>query len=135
MLKCKNFTSLCVYNLRITLTIFGLHHANLNILFHDEPASCRSGQRHRYRCGRFAVRFPGRSNQTQCRQSLANAATFFRSCVSPALCRGDGPRHLLVATPLRRNTASVMKIYLFFLFCLLNFSNPGIPTVFSKMLV
>ena len=54
------------------------------------------------------IRFPDRSNR-QCRQRLAIAETFLRSCVAQALSRGDGPRHSLHAT-LRRNTASIMKI-------------------------
>ena len=39
------------------------------------------------------VRFPGRSNQIQCRQRLATAELFVRSCVAQALCREDWPRH------------------------------------------
>ena len=35
---------------------------------------------------------------TQCRQRLATAATFFRSCVARALSRGDGPRNSLHAS-------------------------------------
>ena len=42
---------------------------------------------------RSGVRFQGRSNWTQCRQRLATAATVFRSSVTPALSRRDGPRH------------------------------------------
>ena len=52
------------------------------------------GSRH----GRSGVRFPGRSNRTQCRQRLATAAMFLRSCVVQALSRGDGSRHLLHAS-------------------------------------
>ena len=34
----------------------------------------------------------------QCRQRLATAATFFRSCVAQALSSGDGPRQSLHAS-------------------------------------
>ena len=34
----------------------------------------------------------------QCRQLLATAAMFLRSCVAQALSRGDEPRHLLHAS-------------------------------------
>ena len=37
----------------------------------------------------------GWSNQTQCRQKLATAATLFRICVAQATSRGNGPRHSL----------------------------------------
>ena len=47
----------------------------------------------RYRCGRCGVRFPGRSNRTQCCQRLGTVATFLRSCVVQALSHGDGPHH------------------------------------------
>ena len=43
------------------------------------------------------IRFPGRLNRTQCRQRLATAAMFLRSCVAQTLSRGDGPRHSLHA--------------------------------------
>ena len=52
---------------------------------------------------------PGPVKSAQCRQRLATAATFLRSCVAQALSRGDGPRNSLGYT-LRRNTASKMKI-------------------------
>ena len=52
----------------------------------------------RYGCGRSVVRSPGQSNQTQCCQLLAAAATFLRSCVAQALSHGDGPRHSLHAS-------------------------------------
>ena len=39
------------------------------------------------------VRFPSRSNRTQCRERLATVATFFQRCVVQALCCGVGPRH------------------------------------------
>ena len=35
---------------------------------------------------------------TQCRQRLATATTFLRSCVAQALSHGNGPRHLLYAS-------------------------------------
>ena len=38
----------------------------------------------------------------QCRQRLATAATFLRSCVAQALSRGDGPRHSLHASAYKR---------------------------------
>ena len=41
---------------------------------------------------------PSRSNRSQCRQRLAAAATFFRSCVVLALSRGNGSLHLLHAS-------------------------------------
>ena len=34
----------------------------------------------------------------QCRQQLATAATFVRSCVAQALSRGDGPHNSLHAS-------------------------------------
>ena len=37
----------------------------------------------------------GRSNRIQCRQRLVTAVTSFRSYVTRALSRGDGPRHKL----------------------------------------
>ena len=36
---------------------------------------------------------PGSVKSVQCRQWLATAATFLRSCVAQALSRGDGPRN------------------------------------------
>ena len=45
------------------------------------------------------VRFPGRSNRTQCRQWLDFAATFLRSCAVHSLSRGDdGSRRSLHAS-------------------------------------
>ena len=41
---------------------------------------------------------PGPVKSAQCRQRLATAATFLRSCVAQALSRGDGPRHSLHAS-------------------------------------
>ena len=41
---------------------------------------------------------PGPVKSAQCRQRLATAATFLRSCVVQALSRGDGPRHSLHAS-------------------------------------
>ena len=41
---------------------------------------------------------PGPVKSAQCRQRLAIAATFLRSCVAQALSRGDGPRHSLHAS-------------------------------------
>ena len=38
---------------------------------------------------------PGPVKSAQCRQRLATAATFLRSCVAQALSRGDGPRYSL----------------------------------------
>ena len=38
---------------------------------------------------------PGSVKLAQCRQQLATAATFLRSCVAQALSRGDGLRHSL----------------------------------------
>ena len=52
----------------------------------------------RYWCGRSEVRFPVRSNRTQCCQRLAIVATFLRSCVVQAISRGDGPRNSLHAS-------------------------------------
>ena len=51
---------------------------------------------------------PGRVKSAQYRQRFANTAMFLRSCVAQALSHGDGPptRYLL-----RRNTASIMKIF------------------------
>ena len=46
---------------------------------------------------RSGVRFPGRSNRTQCRKRLATVVTFFRSSVAKALSRRDGLRHSLHA--------------------------------------
>ena len=40
------------------------------------------------------------SNQTQCRQRLATAPTFLRSCVTQAISHGDGPLHSLHASVL-----------------------------------
>ena len=40
----------------------------------------------------------GRSFRTQCRQRLATATMFLRSCVSQELSRGDGLRCLLHAS-------------------------------------
>ena len=51
----------------------------------------------RYRSGRSVVQIPGRSNR-QCRQRLATAATFLRSCAAQTLSRGDEPRHSLHAS-------------------------------------
>ena len=48
--------------------------------------------RHRYRCRRSG------SNETQCRQQLAIAATFLRSCVVQALRRGVEPCNSLHAS-------------------------------------
>ena len=41
---------------------------------------------------------PGPVKSTQCRQRLATAATFLRSCVARALSCGDGPRRSLHAS-------------------------------------
>ena len=42
---------------------------------------------------------PGPVKSAQCRQRLATAAMFVRSCVAQALSRGgDGPRHSLHAS-------------------------------------
>ena len=41
---------------------------------------------------------PGPVKSTQCRQRLATAATFLRSCVAQAPSRGDGPRNSLHAS-------------------------------------
>ena len=38
---------------------------------------------------------PGSVKSAQCRQRLATAAMFLRSCVAQALSHGDGPRHSL----------------------------------------
>ena len=58
--------------------------------------------RRHYRCGRCWVRFPGRSNRTHCRN---------RCDVSLELCSpGAKPRRWIRYT-LRRNTASIMKIW------------------------
>ena len=54
--------------------------------------------------GRSGVLFPGRSNQTQCRQRLANAARFPRCCVALALNRGDILRHSLLASDILRHS-------------------------------
>ena len=54
--------------------------------------------KHHCRCGRSGVRLPGQSNLTQCRQQLATAAIFLRSCVVQALNRGDGSRPSLHAS-------------------------------------
>ena len=59
------------------------------------------------RRGRFGVRFPGKLNQTQCRQRLATPATFLRNCVVQALSGGGGPA---TGYSLRRDPASTMKI-------------------------
>ena len=42
---------------------------------------------------RCRVRFPARSNRTQCRQQLDTAAIFLRSCVTRGLRSEDGPHH------------------------------------------
>ena len=47
-------------------------------------------QAHTIGAGGLGVRFLG--------QQLATAATFLRSCVAQALCRGDGPHHSLHAS-------------------------------------
>ena len=47
--------------------------------------------------GGLAVRFPGRSHRTQCREQLATAAMFLRSCDVQVLSRGDGSYHSLHA--------------------------------------
>ena len=41
---------------------------------------------------------PGPVKSAQCRQRLATAATFLRSCATQALSRGDGPRNSLHAS-------------------------------------
>ena len=41
---------------------------------------------------------PGRYNRTRCRQGLATAAMFLRSCSASALSRKDGPHHSLHAS-------------------------------------
>ena len=41
---------------------------------------------------------PGPVKLAQCRQRLATAAMFLRSCGAQALRRGDGPRHPLHAS-------------------------------------
>ena len=58
---------------------------------------------------------PGPVKSTQCRQRLATAATFLRSCVAQALSRGDMPRHSLHASAYERLNVSILQI----LFCLL----------------
>ena len=56
--------------------------------------------------GTGGLGFDSRNGQIrQCRQRLAAAATFLRSCVAQTQSHGDGPRHSL-----RRNTASTMTI-------------------------
>ena len=45
---------------------------------------------------------PGPVKSAQCRQRLATAATFLRSCVAQVLHRGDGPRHSLHASACNR---------------------------------
>ena len=66
---------------------------------------------HCYRCGRCGTRIPGRSNRTQRRQRLAIAAMFLRNCVAQTLSCGDVP---VTRYALRRNSASIMKILIFF---------------------
>ena len=62
--------------------------------------------KHLYRCGRSGVQIPGRLEQTQCRQRLATAATFLRSCVAEVLSHEDGLRYSLHSSAY----ASMMKI-------------------------
>ena len=73
---------------------------------------------------RPGIRFPGRSNWTQCRQRLSSAATFFWSRVSQALIRRDGPR---TRYTLRRNIANInedlilkLSVHIFFVLRLMS---------------
>ena len=61
-------------------------------------AGWHSDERHRYRRERFRVRFPGRLSRSQCRQRVATAAMFLRTCVAEALSLGGEPRHSLHAS-------------------------------------
>ena len=51
---------------------------------------------------------------TQCCPQLTTTMTFLRSCVAQVLSRRDGPHYLL------HNTASIMKIWLWFFFNKIN---------------
>ena len=64
----------------------------------QKPCDLRSAgqlicEAHCYGCGRSRVRFPGRSNRTQCGQLLATAAIYLWSWVALVQSRGNGPRH------------------------------------------
>ena len=68
-----------------------------------------SSSRHRYRCGRSGVRFPGWSNRIQCHWLLATAAMFLRRAVLSR--RWAAEMGAVIRFTLRRNFAITIKIW------------------------